>query len=167
MIALNPITKKLQEHSCTIVEVRRIFDVLVERYPIMERYLSANATIIKSPSYESGLFKEESLTLDEVEALQTLRILVTGSNENTETANTNLLELALKKRKIIKSSYVDTTLIPPTSNVVERLFSGARLILTDYRKSMSPYTFECLMFLKINRDLWDISLIAKLKNKVQ
>jgi hypothetical protein len=30
---------------------------------------------------------------------------------------------------------------------------------------MTPYTFECLMFHKMNRNLWDLSLVAKLKNK--
>lgn len=167
--ALDPVTKKLQDSSCTMLEVRRIFDILLQRYPIMERYLSANAAIIQSPYFESGLVKvqdgeDETLTRDEIAALHGMRNLQSGPNENIS-VNTNIVELALKKRKLNISSYVDTTFIPPTSNVVERLFSGARLILTDYRKSMTPYTFECVMFLKMNRDLWDISLIAKLKNK--
>ena len=37
--------------------------------------------------------------------------------------------------------FINLDFIPPTSNVVERFFSSARLVLTDYRKSMSPYTF--------------------------
>jgi hypothetical protein len=43
--------------------------------------------------------------------------------------------LALKKkRKVVLSEFIDTAWIPPTSNIVERLFSSARLVLTDYRK---------------------------------
>ena len=67
-----------------------------------------------------------------------------------------------KKRKVITNEFIDLSFIPPTSNIVERLFSAARLVLTDYRKSMSPYTFECVMFLKINRDLWDASLVSNI-----
>ena len=61
-------------------------------------------------------------------------------------------QMANKRRRLTqKSTYRDLKHIPPTSNTCERLFSGARMILTDYRKSMSPYTFECLMFLKVSR----------------
>ena len=41
----------------------------------------------------------------------------------------------------------------------------SRIVLTDYRKSMDPYTFECLMFLKVNRSKWDINLVSKLVGK--
>ena len=167
---LQPVTLKLQESSCTILEVRRIFDYLLEKYPVMERYLSSSAAIIHSPDFESGLIKvqdelaEENLTQAEKSALR--RFKSTGPIlTETVAPKTNIVEQALKKRKMNHSTYVDTTFIPATSNVVERLFSGARLVLTDYRKSMTPYTFECLMFLKMNRNLWDLSLVAKLKNK--
>ena len=67
-----------------------------------------------------------------------------------------------KKRKVITNEFIDMSFVPPTSNIVERLFSAARLVLTDYRKSMSPYTFECVMFLKINWELWDASLVSNI-----
>jgi hypothetical protein len=61
-----------------------------------------------------------------------------------------LVQKALKnkRRKIVHGEYLNLNFVPPTSNVVERLFSNARLVLTEYRKSMTPYTFECVMFLK-------------------
>jgi hypothetical protein len=31
--------------------------------------------------------------------------------------------------------------------------------MTDFRKSMTPYTFECIMFLKMNKNLWDLNLV--------
>ena len=49
---------------------------------------------------------------------------------------------------------MDVSFIPPISNIVECLFSAARLVLTDYRKSTSSYTFERITFLKINRKLY-------------
>ena len=73
--------------------------------------------------------------------------------------------LKTKKRKIVPSSYNNVSQIPPTSNIVERLFSSARLVLTDYRKSMTPYTFECVMFLKFNRNNWDNVLVSKIVGK--
>ena len=70
--------------------------------------------------------------------------------------------LRSKRRKVSMGIYADLNFIPPTSNVVERLFSTARLVLTDYRKSMSPSTFECVMFLKFNSSLWDLNLVSKI-----
>jgi hypothetical protein len=73
-----------------------------------------------------------------------------------------------KRRKTCTNpnfDFINLDFIPPTSNVVERLFSSARLVLTDYRKSMSPYTFECVMFLKFNSCLWDISTVSKVVGK--
>jgi hypothetical protein len=42
-----------------------------------------------------------------------------------------------------------------TSNIVERLFSRAKLILSERRKSMSPYHLELLLFLRANQELWN------------
>ena len=70
-----------------------------------------------------------------------------------------------KKRKVLQNEFIDLSFIPPTSNIVERRFSAARLVLTDYRKSMALYTFECVMFLKMNRNLWDASLVSSIVAK--
>ena len=69
-----------------------------------------------------------------------------------------------RKRTAKEENYhfIDLEFIPPTSNVVERLFSAAKLVLTDYRKSMTSYTFECVMFLKYNSSLWDINTDSKI-----
>jgi hypothetical protein len=57
------------------------------------------------------------------------------------------------------------TYVPPTLNIVEHLFNKARPIFTDYRKSVNPYTFECAMFLQMNREYWDLGLVAKIVGK--
>jgi hypothetical protein len=75
------------------------------------------------------------------------------------------LQALKKKRKVVNAEFIDLSFTPPTSNIVDRLFSASRLVLTDYRKSMSPYTFECVMFLKSNRKLWDASLVSNLVTK--
>ena len=54
-----------------------------------------------------------------------------------------------------KSRYRSTKHIFTTSVIVECLFSRAKMILEDIRKSMSPWHMELLLFLHSNRDLWD------------
>jgi hypothetical protein len=38
---------------------------------------------------------------------------------------------------------------------VERLFSRAKIIMSDRRQSMTPYHLELLLVLCMNKDLWD------------
>jgi len=79
----------------------------------------------------------------------------------------DVLERAKKRRKTIattteSSAYLSLKWIPPTSNVVERLFSRMRITLGHLRKSMSPMRLEGIMFLHSNSDLWDVSLVNDL-----
>ena len=53
-----------------------------------------------------------------------------------------------------KSAYIDLNWILPTSNMVKRLFSRFKYVLTLLRNSMSPITFEEIMFLKMNEIMW-------------
>ena len=70
-----------------------------------------------------------------------------------------------KKRKIdrvtVQSNYRCTNHINPTSNTVERLFSRAKLIMSERRRSTSPYHLELLLFLRSNKDLWDAATIQE------
>jgi hypothetical protein len=52
------------------------------------------------------------------------------------------------------SAYIDTRFVVGTNNVCERVFSRARRVGTEFRKSMDPLTFEAIIFLKLNEDLW-------------
>eukprot|EP00644_Phytophthora_capsici_P009861 jgi/Phyca11/119644/e_gw1.39.275.1 len=52
------------------------------------------------------------------------------------------------------------SVIPPTSNRCERLFSECKYVLEPHRASMRSANFERLMFLKANRDLWNASTLA-------
>ena len=51
--------------------------------------------------------------------------------------------------------------IPTTSNICERLFSKAKLTVGLLRTSLSPFMLEMLLFLRLNRDLWDLHRVAK------
>ena len=163
------ITKQLQNSDTNLSDVRAIFDAAIEQYPSLDFYLKADAQIVHSPSFESGIVKllddeVEQLTEMEKNSVECFRYSNDVDNIVAIDDNLSLVQKALKnkRRKVSHAEYSSLTFVPPTSNV---LFSNARLVLTDYRKSMSPYTFEGVMFLKINRDYWDLDLVAKIVGK--
>jgi len=49
------------------------------------------------------------------------------------------------------SAYRSTKHVLPTSNLVERLFSRAKRVMTDSRKCMHPKRLEEVLFLQYNR----------------
>jgi hypothetical protein len=164
-------TKLLQDNNRTLLEVRAIFDGLLEKYPGMHRYISNESDFVHSPKFENGIIKVLSEECDDLlPEERTLLNPFAQANEPTTISPTKPKSLSaqalnrVKRRKVV-AEYVSLDHIPPTSNIVERLFSAARLVLTDYRKSMDPYTFECLLFLKVNRKKWDINLVSKLVGK--
>ena len=60
------------------------------------------------------------------------------------------------------SKYRSTAHVLPTSNLCERLFSLAKLILTDLRQNMSPSTLNDTLSLKSSRRLWNANLIQEI-----
>jgi hypothetical protein len=74
-------------------------------------------------------------------------------------------ERALKRVRVQDKIYQNLSFICPTSNVVERLFSTAKLVFSDLRRSLLPRNLEMLLFLKLNRDLWDLGLVGKVVNQ--
>jgi len=61
-----------------------------------------------------------------------------------------------------KIDYVPLLHVSPTSNVVERLFSQAKLVYSDARKSLKLDTFEMILYLKRNRHFWDVHAIDQI-----
>ncbi|EGZ11647.1 hypothetical protein PHYSODRAFT_515257 [Phytophthora sojae] len=49
--------------------------------------------------------------------------------------------------------------ILPTSNIVERLFSVARMVLRNEMKCLTPLTLEMILFLKVNGSYWNVSTV--------
>jgi hypothetical protein len=45
--------------------------------------------------------------------------------------------------------------------IFEQLFSASKHILTDQRKSMSPTLLEAILYLKMNRHLWNAETVVK------
>jgi hypothetical protein len=169
------VTKMLQKLDFTLADVREVFDAILAEFPCMSRYLAVDGAVVHSPTFETAIVKvlndSDTVTEDEALLLRMFKVHEEDTDQESDEQLT-IAERAMhakKRRKVSKriaTTFQDLSYIQPTSNMVERLFSKARLVLTDYRKSMSPYTFECLMFLGNNRDLWDLGTVAAvLSNK--
>ena len=135
-------TKLLQDQQRSLSEVRVIFHAML---PEMERHISEGGGIVHSPDFENGLVKLQDELWEELapeEELLMRPFLLENSTVQlispTKPSSLAAAALRTKKRKIVSCSYINVSQIPPTSNIVERLFSSARLVLTDYRKSMTP-----------------------------
>ena len=68
---------------------------------------------------------------------------------------------ARKRRKMFVSKYRPMQHIAPTSNVCERLFSRAKLIMRPHRKMMSPYHLDMLFFLRCYKELWNATTVEE------
>ena len=99
--------------------------------------ISESGNIVHSPNFETGLVKlqdDQWEDLSPEEDLLMRPFLMDNSESDVQlispTKDTTLAAAALKtktlKRKIVTCPYVDVSHIPPTSNLVERLFSSAR-----------------------------------------
>jgi hypothetical protein len=169
------VTKNLQLKGMSTLEVREVFDGILEQdqYPEMKNYLIAHTDIVNNPDIESGLNKilgkaHFSMTPSERDATSPLlnnNVLGWGSahdESKSESKNTSYFE-KIRKRKNNRFSdeerYINCSFCVATSNSVERLFSACKHILSDQRKHMSPIMFEALIFLKINRECWDESMV--------
>jgi len=54
---------------------------------------------------------------------------------------------------------LDTRFICPTFNVVERLFSRTKLVMSDRRQRTLPVNLDMLIFLAINQRFWDAQTV--------
>ncbi|KAG6960134.1 hypothetical protein JG688_00009743, partial [Phytophthora aleatoria] len=146
-----------------------LFDGLLEQRPSFSNYLSLYADIVHSPTFEAAVVKLPAgdsalLTAVEAEELEPFKV-VAESSISTETVSSTAKEgfadRILKRRKVAAepSTYKLLSAIPPTPNVVERLFSVARGVLRHERRRMSPMTLEMILFLKVNASYWDVATV--------
>ena len=151
-------------------------------FDCMGKYLAEDADIVASPAFESGLIKiMRGITLSVDEAKACAHLKKTG--EVVEQEADNMQEMSTlerleqhrknhKKQKVqhptptSNKDYIDVhTLISPTSNCCERLFSEAKYILVPHRRGMSPITFGALLYLKQNAKHWDAKTVARAMRK--
>ncbi|CAG8529665.1 4164_t:CDS:2 [Acaulospora morrowiae] len=116
------VSRKIQEDSIDLFTVCCLFDALIDKYPIVEEYLSEHVLIVCNPSFESEICKvitgNENLTVKETTAMKCLKIKTDEIGEQE-----SFVERVLKRPRL--SKYPDLKFIPPTSNLVERFFSQA------------------------------------------
>ena len=83
------------------------------------------------------------------------------NNDYSENDNLSFADRILKKPKISSiTNYCNVEFIPPTSSIVEILFSRAKLICSDLRNSLTRYHLECALFCQLNKPIWSIQDIA-------
>lgn len=165
---LDSVCIKLQAEKRSLGDVRLLFDACVAKYPIMGQYLLGGASIVHSPLFESAVAKlvnDVPLAAGEQRAVATFVVTAPPQQPRDEDVDfaTSILRQAKRPRRSDRStvSYDPLLLnIPPTSNRVERLFSGCKLVLSSLRSSLLPVNFETIMFLKGNRDMWNVATLV-------
>jgi hypothetical protein len=142
-----------------------VFDELIETFPALETNIGPTALIVVSTDFETAIVKvinknEAQLTPGEKAAIECFKITGPAQDNPVATAGLTLTERIANRKKVrvvLASSYINLEWIPPTSDVVERFFSKAKLTLTDLRKGMNPSTLESVLFLKVHMQLWSTS----------
>ncbi len=66
-----------------------------------------------------------------------------------------------RKLELSKQTYRSVLHVIPTSNVVERLFSKAKLVFSDRRKSLTISRLQQILHLLSNKDHWNIRTVEK------
>jgi len=146
----------------TLLSVRLAFDQLLDLFPAMKTHLAADAPIVHNRDFENAIIKiqtnrEDRLTPAEKRAVKVFLLDRDYEDEPGEESFTEMMSRLEEEAKAPKgkSKYRSLAHISPTSVVVERLFSRAKLIMTPHRRRMDPSTLEMLLLLRYNKDLWD------------
>lgn len=157
--------------NLTLLDVRDLFDALIEQEPRVAKYLAADASIVKNIAFESAcvdvqLGREALLSTSDAEMLQPLLDSTTPPKatrvaEEVDGFATAALKEARRNREIRPRFKSAVDAIAPTSNVVERFFSQAKAILGLNRQSLTPLHLESILFLKVNRKYWNAATARK------
>jgi hypothetical protein len=176
------VSKMLQSGGTDVISLsgaRSLFDGLIsehgDTYPLSA--LQPNSYLITNPHFENGVIKiqdgkESSLSRNE--KLAVARYLKDGAVDDededddaeTEGFASRVLKAAHKdkRQRTDNSKYSSTAHVYPQSNLCERLFSQAKLVMRDHRRSMHPETLNDILFLKANRKLWNATFLQEVWN---
>jgi len=163
------------DKTLNLYESRRLFDRLIEKYGTRFELsqLQHDSSLVCSAAFENGIIKiqrglDNHNKLNNGEKNAVSRYLcVSGGDDNDENnseeealgfADSALADAHREKRRKVDSrnNYVATGHVLSQSNLCERLFSLAKLVLSDRRQSMHPSTLNNLLLLKTNRHLWSV-----------
>ena len=167
------VSKEMQgggTNRASLNDVKRMFAKLVEDYgdEFDLAQLKPDAAIVHSRHFENGIAKiqaksETTLSIAEKHAVNFfLKPPPTTTTEEKEDEQQDLSYAQKimrhgerqKKQRTSVSKYRSTRHVSSTSNIVERINSQAKLVLSDRRSSMSPDTLNMILILKANKSLW-------------
>ncbi|RLN95492.1 hypothetical protein BBJ28_00019948 [Nothophytophthora sp. Chile5] len=151
------VSKALQGTNVTMMDARVWYDGLVDVEPSFERYLA---------DFEVGCCKvlaseAARLTRAETIAVESFVMEADESDDDTDGGSFVLQLERTRKRKRAQNQneYALLPCIPPTSNMVERFFILARITFGHERHSITPYTLEMILFLRVNKRIWDVHTV--------
>ena len=167
------------ENHADMYQVRGMFDDLIKLNRLSSQYLSSDADIVHSKDFENAVVKvlgeqENRLTPTEKRAIKRFLITETNNDESDESdadqptlsfaERSRQSSLEKKRKRATESKYRPMNHVSPTTCLVERLFSRAKLIMTDHRKSMSSYHLELILCLLFHRQWWSAATIDEIIN---
>ena len=168
------ITIMLQRDGIPFSEMRGILNLLIIDFPEMEHHLGRTSSLVINPDFEEGIMGiakgTTTLTAAQLVAVSSLvkmemPVYMTESDSDDEDVSYAVrVAKRLKQEEmetIKREQFVNLDVIPGTSVNCERLFSLAKNILTDTRKCTAPVLFEALLFLIVNKNLWDAYSVGK------
>ena len=168
---LESLTTYIQGDSITLYDTRRVFDKLLAKYPNvgpLKKYLSQDANVVCNKHFENGVVKilsgkEKSLSPAEMAVMSVFKKPTPRNQVQTDKSSTTIVDEYLsEKSKIGSSCYINLDFVPATSNAAERLFSMCKFALPSHCKATTPENLERRLFLRMNCDLWDLSLMREI-----
>lgn len=176
------LSKKLQTHGLDIATGQSMLDGVIaavengtdgfENCKLNPTKISLAGCADSDKSFVSGVIKiieknEGSMTDDEKASCQCLlkpRDAMAMEEPGEVPEEMDLLERVAHERKrkanlleAANSNYVDGRFVVSSASPVEGVWSFGDCVLTKRRASMSPLTFELIMYLNYNQELWDVN----------
>ena len=146
------VSLQLHRDDGTKCASRALFQALLQKYPSLEHYLGDDG-IVHSPVFENAWTAfQQGDTLTESQRVLLANVFSPRDNDDVSEVTKNDLSFAesvlARRRKMNSLPQLDW--VPVTSNMVARLFSGAKYFLSQYRKNsflviLRTRSFRCVM----------------------
>ncbi|OWZ09477.1 hypothetical protein PHMEG_00017821 [Phytophthora megakarya] len=154
------VSKHLHSDGVTLLGARVLFDELLKSHPSFAKYCPLEYSVVKVLDDRPALLTNDEVGL--LEPLKRTQAEVEGIS-HTPGDNDGFAACTLKRRKITAApaTYELLEVIPPTSNMAERLFSVARAVLRHERHRLPSMMLEMILFLKINNTYWNVVTVEQ------
>ena len=159
-------------------DVRYLFDKQLNKYPMLVRHLGDTGAIVANAEFEEGIVKlqmgqEPSLTWGEKHQIRRFLKPIESDDEVNERDGSELLDAVQDHRDRKKARvappivYRSVKHVFSTTNIVERLLSRSKIVLSDLRNCMLPRHLEDVLYLRVNRHLWNEVTIQMVMDRPQ